>query len=64
MKTIETNHRCKCTNVPAPDLFDWRSELEPAADPYAVRSIARRFRLSRRAARIIVEIAGIGGGVQ
>jgi hypothetical protein len=65
MKTIRTNHRRKSVRLPTPDLFDWRSELDRcAADPYAVRSIARRFRLSRTAARIIAEVAGIGGGAQ
>jgi hypothetical protein len=44
------------------DLFDWRSDLDRcAADSHAVRFIARRFRLSRTAARLIAEVAGIGG---
>ena len=65
MKTIRTNHRRKSVRLPTPDLFDWRSELDRCvADSYAVRSIARRFRLSRTAARIIAEVAGIGGGTQ
>src|SRR5215475_6881908 len=59
MKTIKTNHTRKSVRLPTPDLFDWRSELDRyAADPYAVRSIAKRFRLSRMAARIIAEVAG------
>jgi hypothetical protein len=49
-----------------PDLFDdWLYERDRrAADSHAVRSIARRFRLSRTAARIIAEVAGIGGAAQ
>jgi hypothetical protein len=48
-----------------PDLFDWRAERDRcAADPLAVRLIARRYRLSRTAARLIAEAAGIGGGAQ
>jgi hypothetical protein len=65
MNTIRTNHRRKSVGLPAPDLFEWRSGLDRcAADPYAVRFIASRFRLSRTAARIIAEVAGIGGGAQ
>ena len=45
------------------DLFDWRAELDRcAADTFAVKLIAKRFRLSRAAARLIAEAAGIGGG--
>jgi hypothetical protein len=49
-----------------PDLFDdWLYERDRcAADSHAVRLIARRFQLSRSAARIIAEVAGIGGGAQ
>lgn len=46
-----------------PDLFDWRAERDRcAADPLAVRLIAKRYRVSRTAARLIAEVAGIGGG--
>lgn len=65
MKTIKTDRRRKSVKMVALDLFDWRAELDRcAADSYAVRSIAVRFRLSRTAARIIAEVAGIGGGAQ
>jgi hypothetical protein len=46
-------------------LFDWRCELDRCADDtLAVRLIAKRYRISRTAARLIAEAAGIGGGNQ
>lgn len=65
MKTIRTKNKRKSVALPESNLFDWRAEMDRcAAHPYPVRSIAKRFRLSRTAARIIAEIAGIGGGTQ
>jgi hypothetical protein len=58
-------HHLRCSRQHS-DLFDdWLYERDRyAADSHAVRFIASRFRLSRTAARIIAEVAGIGGGAQ
>jgi hypothetical protein len=57
MKAYSTRRRLRKVNS-CPDLFDWAQENELLSHP-AIRSVARRLRVSPATASVVAELAGI-----